>query len=120
MCGYVANRVSILQNDPAFKELVEFYRREVNEKYRDLHEQLGEIAGEAAEEIMTRLEDKPEEISLGALMELTKMGADRTGFGPQTSSTNININVGVADRLKLARERVQQRRIEGEARRIEG
>ena len=113
VCGYSASRVSILQDDPAFKELVIFYSADVDRAYADLHTRLSGLAVTAADELMSRLEDDPEGISTGQLMELTKMGADRTGHGPQSSSTNVNVNVDLADRLKAARERVAKRTIEG-------
>jgi len=109
VAGYVASRVSILQNDPAFKELVEFYRRDVTMQYRDLHQKLAGLSLDAAEMLAERLEEEPEKVSIGQLMEITKMGADRTGFGPQSSSTNINVNVDLASRLQAARQRVQAR-----------
>ena len=111
--GYVVSRVSILQNDPAFKELVNFYRQEVSFQYRDLHERLSGLALDAADELANRLEEEPDKISLGQLLEITKMGADRTGFGPQSSTTNLNVNVDLAGRLQRARERVAQRQLEG-------
>lgn len=109
-CGYMAPRVSMLQNDPAFQELVAFYRRDLDAVYIGLHERLAAVSADALAEISERLETAPEDIGLGSLIEISKMGADRTGHGPQTQSLNLNVNVGVADRLKLARERVQQRR----------
>lgn len=111
MSGYVLSRVSILQGDPAFRELVEFYRRDVTFQYRDLHQRLSGLALDAAEELSVRLEDTPGAVSIGQLLEITKMGADRTGHGPQTSQTNVNINVDLAGRLQRARERVEARRI---------
>lgn len=115
VCGYVLSRVSILQDDPAFKELVSFYRRDVEVQYRDLHQRLSGLALDAAEELSARLEDEPEKVSIGQLLEITKMGADRTGHGPQSSTTNVNVNVDLAGRLQRARERVAQRQIEGTA-----
>lgn len=112
VCGYSLSRVSILQDDPAFKELLSFYRSDVNAQYRDLHARLSGIALDAAEEIQVRLEEEPEKVSLAALMELTKMGADRTGFGPQSSSTNLNVNVDLAGRMEAARKRVAMRKLE--------
>lgn len=82
LCGYTNSRVSILLEDPAFRELLEFYKSGVEEKYYDLHEQLAGIAGDAAMELQERLEIEPEKLSVGQLIELTKMGADRTGHGP--------------------------------------
>src|SRR5688500_9379828 len=99
-CGYTASRVSILQDDPAFKELLVFYREDAQRPYRDLHNRLSGLALDAAEELSNRLEEdmqvedaKDKKVSIGQLVELTKMGADRTGHGPQTSSFNINANV---------------------------
>lgn len=116
VCGYVLSRVSILQTDPAFKELVEFYRRDIQAQYVGLHEQLSGLAKDAAAELADRLEETPEKISVGQLMELTKMGADRTGFGPQTSALNVNVNVDLASKLEAARKRVADRKlIEGKS-----
>jgi len=112
-CGWSTSRVSILQTDPAFKELVEFYRKtEVLPAYRGMHERLAELSLDAADELAARLEAEPEKISVGQLMEVVKLGADRTGFGPQSSSMNLNVNVDMASRLQKARERVAQRQLE--------
>jgi hypothetical protein len=117
VCGYSASRVSILQDDPAFRELLHFYRADVEREYRGLHEKLAGLAHDAAEMLSERMEDEPEKLSIGQLQEIIKLGADRTGFGPQSSSTNINVNVDLAGRLQRARERVRDRQqlIEGEA-----
>lgn len=112
LCGYSNSRVSILQDDPAFKELVEFYRRDVEHQYRDLHTRLSGLALDAAEELAERLEEDASSFSIGQLMETVKMGADRTGFGPQSSSTNVNVNVDLAGRLEAARKRVAARQLE--------
>lgn len=114
-CGYSASRVSILQDDPAFRELLEFYREDVNRQYRDMHERLAGLSMDAADELASRLEEEIEaeekKFSVGQLMEVVKLGADRTGFGPHTSSTNLNVNVDLATKLKAARERVAARRV---------
>lgn len=113
-CGYVSSRVSILKADPAFQELLEFYREDVNSKYLDMHGVLAGLSVDAATELRERLEEdigaEEKKISVGQLIELTKLGADRTGFGPQSSSTNLNVNVDMAGRLQAARERVAARR----------
>lgn len=114
-CGYVASRVSILKNDPAFRELLEFYRDDVNKQYRDLHERLAGISMDATALIEEQLEADlaveldERKVSLGQLMQLTQMGADRTGHGP-SSSQNVNVNVNLAERLQRARQRVTDRR----------
>jgi len=115
-CGYVASRVSILKADPAFQELVAFYRNEVESKYLDMHGVLAGLSLDAAMELRERLElemqAEDKTMTIGQLAELTKLGADRTGHGPQTSQTNLNINVDMASRLEAARKRVAARRIE--------
>lgn len=92
VCGYNISRVSILKNDPAFNELLSFYQGEVDLQYRDLHERLSGLALDAADELSTRLEDEPEKFSIGQLMEVTKLGADRTGHGPNTNGVSLNGN----------------------------
>lgn len=112
-CGYVPSRVSILKADPAFQELLAFYRHDVNSKYLDMHGVLAGMSLDAAMELRDRLESDIEaeekKISVGQLLELVKVGADRTGFGPQSSQ--VNVNVDLAGRLQAARERVAMRRI---------
>lgn len=112
-CGYVQSRVSILKADPAFKELLVFYQQDVTSKYLDMHGVLAGLSLDAAMELRGRLEDDMEadekKISVGQLVELTKLGADRTGFGPQSSQ--LNVNVDLAGRLQAARERVALRRM---------
>ena len=112
-CGYVLSRVSILKADPAFQELLAFYRQDVNSKYLDMHGVLAGLSLDAAVELRERLELDIEadekKISVGQLMELTKLGADRTGFGPQSSQ--VNVNIYLAGRLEAARKRVEQRRL---------
>lgn len=114
-CGYSSSRISILKSDSAFKELLEFYREDAQRPYRDLHARLAGLSMDAAEELAFRLEDdmqteelKDKKLTVGQLMEITKLGADRTGHGP--SSSQLNINVDLAGRLEAARKRVAIRR----------
>jgi len=110
-CGYSISRISILKSDPAFKELLEFYREDAQRPFRDLNNRLSGLAMDAAEELSLRLEEEPEKVSIPQLMEVVKLGADRTGHGPQTSSLNINANVDLAGRLEAARKRVAKRKL---------
>lgn len=122
MCGYSPSRVSILKDDPAFVELVAFYRKGQEEQYYGIHEKLAGVAGDALDELSERLEEKPEDFTPGQLMDLAKLGADRTGHGP-SSSTQVDVRVGLADRLDSARKRLASRKdigldIEGSAKDI--
>lgn len=109
ICGLCSSRVSILKADPAFQQLLNFYRDGVTEVYRDMHEKLAGISSTALDELSERLEETPEKVTTGQLLDVIKMGADRTGFGPQTTSTNLNVNVDLASKMKAARERVAER-----------
>lgn len=109
--GYERSRISILQGDPTFVELVTYYANLVEEKYLDTHARLGELTTNALEELNERFENAPQEFSVGQLTELVKLGADRTGHGP-TSTQNTNVNVNFANRLEEARKRVALRTLE--------
>jgi len=109
VCGYDISRVSILKDDPAFQELLEFYREEKDRAFRSVQDKLAGIASDALDELQTRIEDEPEKLSVGQLLQLVTIGADRSGNGP-TSTQNLNVNEGLADRLEAARQRVKDRR----------
>jgi hypothetical protein len=112
--GYDPSRVSILQADPTFAELITFYRTEVNNRYMDAHMVLSGIMGDAALELSERLEEDPKKISTHTLIRMVEMGADRTGFGP-TTRQEVNVNVNVASRLENARKRVAKAQLELQA-----
>lgn len=109
ICGYSASRVSILMSDPAFSELVAHYRETTAERYYDAHAAMAALHVDAVEVLRERLEEAPEEFTIGQLIEAGKFSADRTGFGPSTKS-EVNVKVGLADRLNQARERVSRMR----------
>lgn len=108
--GLTPSRVSILLDDPSFKELVAFYRTKVEAQYIGMHEVLAGLSKDAALELQRRLEEEPDDLTVNALVEITKMGSDRTGFGPK-STQDVNVNVGLSARLQEARERVAARRM---------
>lgn len=111
IAGYAPHRVAILNDDPTFKELVAFYHQEQAVVHQDLHEKLVGLSQDAADELATRLENEPEKLSTAQLQELVKLGADRTGYGPQSSSTNVNVTVDISKRLEAARKRVNERQL---------
>jgi hypothetical protein len=109
--GYDISRISILKADPQFQELMEFYRADVDRAYADLHERLAGLSVDAADELTRRLEDAPEDVSTGQLLEIMKSTADRTGHGPSSKSEQtLNVNVNLATRLEAARRRIAERR----------
>lgn len=109
--GYDRSRISILKGDPAFAELLEFYRENVNAEYLSLHEQLAGISADAAVILRERMEEDPDKLTVAQVLEIVKMGADRTGHGP-AQKTEVNVNVNLANRLEEARKRVAARTID--------
>lgn len=109
LARYSSSRVSILCADPAFMELVEHYRGVLAHEFVDFNKQLAQLGVDAAVLLQERMEDTPDEVSTSALMQLVTISADRTGHGP-SQKTEVNIRVGLADRLAQARLRTNQLR----------
>jgi hypothetical protein len=104
--GYTPTRISMLKADPMFAELIEFYRKDLNEVYASLHDRMAILSLDVAQELQERLQDDPGALSTGMLHDLLKLLADRTGHAPVTRSVNQhNVTVGFADALAAARKR---------------
>lgn len=78
MTGYSASRVSILQSDPAFQELVEYYKAEVNDVFIDAQKRLADLGLDAITELQERLEVSPESFGNKDLMSLVEVTMDRS------------------------------------------
>lgn len=110
--GYSISRVSILQADPAFIELVAFYRKHVaevaEEVLTDATVKMTTVRNEIIEELHDRLSEAPETIPTDTLLDALKVTADRTGMGPMSKSLNAHVHVDLADRIAAGRRRVAQ------------
>ena len=104
LVGYSQSRVSILKDSPAFRELLELYRDQRDTQFAEFHALLAGLATDAALELRERLENDPEELSVGQLMDILRTGADRTGYGP-TSKQETTVRVDLSARLEAARQR---------------
>lgn len=100
-------RLSVLQNDPSFKALVEFYRTREDEEYSLVQQRLEELGGAAIDEIQDRLETSPEGFDIDDLLEVGKFAFDRSGHGPASKTTQTNVNVNIAARLEEAQRRMK-------------
>ncbi len=107
--GMTKSRISILSRDPMMVELIVYYQDHADEILLDYKEKLTELGEEAIDELRDRLED-PEtrgKLTERQLMDIITLTSDRTGHGPQSKTdANVNINVGMAERMQAARERV--------------
>lgn len=84
--GYSPSRISILQRDPAFKDLVSYYAAQAREVYLNVHERLAALGMSTVEELQERLETDPEAFSNRELMELAEMALDRSLTKPKENA----------------------------------
>lgn len=107
--GVTPSAIIILRDDPTFCELVEYYRQNIEARFLDANEQMAGLNKDVILELRARLEEDAEKFSVGQLTTLMTVTADRTGNGP-SSRSEVNITVGLADRLAEARRRIAERR----------
>lgn len=98
--GYSPSRVSILKQDPAFQDLVAYYAEQVREAFTNVHAKLAALGEACVEELMERLDDKPESFSHNQIREVMEATLDRSVApkkGPNgqaaSNSTGVVINV---------------------------
>ena len=97
--GYSQSRVSILKSDPAFQELVSFYKEGVSQQYSDMHSRLATLGTIAAEVLQERILDTPETFSHRELREVMDSCMAHVGpaakvaaqQGAQSQAVNLNI-----------------------------
>jgi len=92
--GYDLARISILQSDPTFQELVRDYREETKSWAADLAARMSDLSLDAMEELQRRLHEAPESFSIQTLLETVRTFADRTGHGP---GSEVNLRLTPAD-----------------------
>lgn len=106
--GYDPQMLVILKRSPAFLDLVEVYRGEVDRVFVDHAEQLAGLATDAILAIRERLEEDPDAFGTKMLLEIAAVTGDRAGYGPIKRTENVNVNVSLGEKLALARARVAQ------------
>jgi hypothetical protein len=99
--GYSQSRISILQQDPAFRELIEHYREVETSAFADIPQQLVALSADVLGELRDRLEDSPDAFTNKALMSLLNSLLDRTGHGPKTKHERVSICVTGEDLARL-------------------
>jgi hypothetical protein len=106
MVGYSQSRVSILLQDPAFQQLVAFYREIPNQHFEDYVRKASLVRDDALHVPHERILDTPEELTPNQLLATIEVTSDRTGHGAQTKSqATLTVNVDYANRLTAARSR---------------
>lgn len=104
ICGYVASRVSILQNDSAFKELISFYAAKRQEAFIETGMKLADVASTALDILQERLEEKPDDVSIPNLIAIATTALDRSGHGPSSTQKTVSVNVSAEDLERLKQQ----------------
>lgn len=107
--GYSSSTISILQADPTFKELVEFYKANQDAAYAEFSKRANTVLLTLADNLQELAEN--EEVPLTFDQNLTgiKTLADRLGYAPIARSVNTNVNVELSGRLSAAKARLAER-----------
>lgn len=80
--GICQSRLSILQNDPTFKDLLAFYSEREDSRFADAQERLVLLGLDAAAELHERITDDPESIPSKVLVDIMTASMDRSGHSP--------------------------------------
>ncbi len=109
-CGYSNQRITTLQRDPAFQELVARYRKTVDEAFEREQDEYAKLATgnmlKAETMIAEQLEDAEDgdnSIPIKTLLAISRDAADRFGYGKR--QMNLNVNMDFANELEKARSR---------------
>jgi hypothetical protein len=106
--GYSVSRISILQLDPAFKELLANYTAEQDNLTVDIKERLRHLSMDSIDVIQARFDDDPTQFSNKELFDLAELTLDRTGHGKTaTVQHSYGIDPETAELLRQNRSRPQ-------------
>lgn len=104
--GYSINRISILSKDPAFAELVDYYRKLIVEGYREEVDDYVALATSnmlKAERMLAekleRIDEEDESLPVRDLIAISRDAADRFGYGKKTTK-DLNVNMDFASQLE--------------------
>lgn len=88
LCGLDVATISILQSDPLFGELIEYYSLMVEDEFKTVVEEMADLNLDIVGELRFRLDSAPGNFTVTQLLEAMKALSDRTGNGP-TSNHNV-------------------------------
>jgi hypothetical protein len=108
LCNYTIARVGQLKANPAFQELLAYYKNTVDVAFMDFATASAELGKDFLMRLQEVLDESPEKFSPSQLLEAYRLIADRTGHAPVNRSVNVNVNHGIGDKLRLSRERAVQ------------
>jgi hypothetical protein len=98
--GYTNSYISVLQNSPAMKELIEMYRIQQGAASAVISEKLRTVGLKAVEKLEERMDE--DKLNNQELLGAAKLGLDRGGHGPQ-SKHHVVDERHVFDHAEIAR-----------------
>jgi hypothetical protein len=98
--GFSQSWISTLHRDPAFGELLEYYKGQVEGAFLDVQERLATLGVDAVEELHNRLIENAESFSNASLMSLVEMTFDRS-VAPKKGGPQSGPGGGVAAPIQL-------------------
>lgn len=110
--GFSQSRISILKQDPAFRELLDFYHGHQTEVFADITGRLKDLGADAINELSRRLEEEPETMGNKEITELLKTTFDRAGYGPQSKQQieSVTLTKSQIEHIKGVVDEEQQER----------
>lgn len=108
LCNYVPMRVSQLKADPAFIELMAYYKAGVDEEFADFVRTAADLSSDFLSLLQQQLDETPEKFTPQVALEAIKVLADRTGHAPVTKSISVSANVDIGARINAAQERLRR------------
>lgn len=94
--GYAISRVSILQNDPAFAELVANYTSQVREKFLDAQQKRAELHETVLDELQSRLDENPDKLGTATLIEMLKVTEDKLSAAAASAMPRTGLSVQIS------------------------
>lgn len=110
LTGYSVGRISVLQEDPAFKELLSQYRESVQDAFADTVYKMKSVTDDSLGILQERLLDNPDSFSNGMLVEVISKLGDRAGYSPVSKSLSVSANLDL-DKIAELKERVKARQL---------
>lgn len=88
--GYSPSRISILQNDPAFKELIAHYTSCGKEVFVNVQQKMLGVVSDAVDELQSRLDEQGETFTVTQLLAVVEKLGDRV---PETAVVTKNMHL---------------------------
>ena len=93
--GYAPQTVSSYMSDPAFRELVDYYKAQVNHEYLDMHHKLGSLAATAVDILHERLEERPAAFTNNELRQIINDACDRSVAPSKGAAAGSGVSINV-------------------------